>query len=247
MSEDPTQLNPPINLPRHVAIVMDGNGRWAKARNMPRLAGHRKGVNAVRAVVECAGETGIPNLSLFAFSSENWNRPEAEVGGLMSLFMTALTKEVDELQKVGVRLRMAGETSRFSPDLRRQMEIAEKQTAEGTRLNLNICINYGGRWDIVNACRQIVSQGIAPDKIDEKLFSQYLQVPDSGDVDLMIRSGGESRISNFFLWQDAYAELYFTPVLWPDFGKKDFLEALQWYAHRQRRFGKTGDQVQQPN
>ncbi len=239
------QLNAPSVLPRHVAIVMDGNGRWAKSRYMPRLAGHRKGVDAVRAVVECAGEVGIPHLSLFAFSSENWNRPEAEVGGLMSLFMTALTKEVDELHRNGVRLRMAGDTSRFSPELQEQMEIAQAKTADGQRLNLNICINYGGRWDIVNACRRIVSQGIAPEQIDEALFSQNLQIPDSGDVDLMIRSGGESRISNFLLWQNAYAELYFTPVLWPDFSKKDFMDALQWYAHRERRFGKTGDQVKQ--
>ncbi len=235
---------PKSKLPKHVAVIMDGNGRWAKARMLPRLAGHKKGVETAKSIVQCAGEQGIAHLSLFAFSSENWNRPEQEVEGLTSLFMTSLTSEVQALKEAGVRLRMIGDITRFPIDLQKKIEEAELLTASEHALNLNVCVNYGGRWDIVNACRMIVEQGISPNQISEEKFSEFVQIPDAGEVDLLIRTGGESRISNFFLWQSAYSELYFTSVLWPDFSKEDFLDALTWYSDRERRFGKTSEQIQ---
>ncbi len=244
MEQAKRSLLPRSKLPKHVAVIMDGNGRWAKARMLPRLAGHKKGVETVRSIVQCAGEQGIAHLSLFAFSSENWNRPEQEVEGLTSLFMTALTNEVQALKEAGVRLRMIGDITRFSKDLQKKIEEAEHITASEHVLNLNVCVNYGGRWDIVNACKRIVEQGISPDKISEEKFSEFVQIPDAGEVDLLIRTGGESRISNFFLWQSAYSELYFTSVLWPDFSKEDFIDALTWYSDRERRFGKTSEQIQ---
>ncbi len=245
MEQAKRSLLPRSKLPKHVAVIMDGNGRWAKARMLPRLAGHKKGVETVRNIVQCAGEQGIAHLSLFAFSSENWNRPEQEVEGLTSLFMTALTNEVQALKEAGVRLRMIGDTTRFSKDIQGKIEEAELLTASEHVLNLNVCVNYGGRWDIVNACKRIVEQGISSDQISEEKFSEFVQIPDAGEVDLLIRTGGESRISNFFLWQSAYSELYFTSVLWPDFSKEDFIDALTWYSDRERRFGKTSEQVQE--
>ncbi len=244
MEQAKRSLVPKSKLPKHVAVIMDGNGRWARARMLPRLTGHKKGVETVRNIVQCAGEQGIVHLSLFAFSSENWNRPEQEVEGLTSLFMTALTNEVQALKEAGVRLRMIGDISRFPEDLQKKIKEAELFTASEHVLNLNVCVNYGGRWDIVNACKKIVEQGISSDQIDEEKFSQFVQIPDAGEVDLLIRTGGESRISNFFLWQSAYSELYFTSVLWPDFSKEDFVDALTWYSERERRFGKTSEQIQ---
>ncbi len=234
---------PRETLPSHVAIVMDGNGRWAKQRTLPRLMGHKRGADAVRTVVRCAGELGIKNLTLFAFSSENWNRPREEVSGLMSLFMTSLTNEIGALHKAGVRIRMIGDLTRFSDALQGKIREAQDLTARNSDLTLNICVNYGGRWDIVEACRNIVADGVPTSEIDEKLFARYVQIPDSGDVDLLIRTSGESRISNFLLWQIAYSELYFTSTLWPEFGREEFIKALDWYAGRERRFGKTSEQI----
>jgi undecaprenyl diphosphate synthase len=234
-------------VPRHIAIIMDGNGRWANKRLLPRVAGHRKGVEAVRATVRASIEHGVEYLTLFAFSSENWQRPQDEVGALMELFLKALDREVDELHGYGVRIRFTGELSAFAPALRERMLAAMDKTQSNTKLALNIAVNYGGRWDIANAAKQAalaVQRGeIAPDALDEKSIARYFCLADLPPVDLFIRTGGEQRISNFLLWQAAYSELYFSDVLWPDFDAACLDHAIAEYARRERRYGKTSAQV----
>ena len=247
--DDTNELSPQPReaIPRHPAVVMDGNGRWAKKRFLPRVAGHKKGVDAVREVIKASAEAGVKHLSLFAFSSENWNRPAEEVSALMNLFLTSLSKETAELHKANVRVRMVGDLSRFSSALQEKIAESHNLTKNNTGLTLNICVNYGGRWEIIEACKALMREGVPPEEVSEELFAKGLQISDSGDVDLFIRTSSESRISNFLLWELAYSELYFTPVLWPDFGKKEFKEALQWYASRERRFGKTSEQLLRKN
>lgn len=235
-------------LPRHIAIIMDGNGRWAKKRFLPRTAGHRAGVGAVRKTVEHCLTKGIETLTLFAFSSENWRRPQQEVSVLMELFIATLERETEKLCENGVRLRVIGERSAFTPALQGRISASEQLTRHNDRLNLVIAANYGGRWDIVDAARRL-AEGVeagtlrAAD-IDSTVFASYLALADLPEPDLFIRTGGEYRISNFLLWQLAYTELYFTPVLWPDFDEQSLERALEDYASRQRRFGYTGEQVE---
>ncbi|MBI2970662.1 MAG: di-trans,poly-cis-decaprenylcistransferase [Gammaproteobacteria bacterium] len=228
---------------------MDGNGRWATERGLPRAAGHREGVKALRAVVEHSVARKIPIVTVFAFSSENWRRPRKEIGLLLDLFIESLEKEVSSLHKNGVSLRFVGERDAFPPRLRTAVRRAEKQTAGNTVLKLVIAANYGGRWDVTRACRGIAelvaAHDIDVDEIDQSLFARYLSFADLSEPDLFIRTGGEQRISNFLLWELAYTELYFTDVLWPDFGADALDAALTWYSQRQRRFGRTSDQVEQ--
>jgi undecaprenyl diphosphate synthase len=234
-------------LPRHVAIVMDGNGRWAEQRRRPRSFGHRAGVRAVRAVVEACLRLKIPALTLFAFSSENWSRPKAEVNALMGLFLKALDREVDQLHDAGVRLRFIGDPGAFPADLQQRMRLAATRTAGNTALSLNVATNYGGRWDIAQAARRIaedVAAGrLAPADIDAARVAGHLSLSDLPDPDLFIRTGGDHRISNFLLWQLAYAELHFTEVLWPDYDTASFHRALVDFARRERRFGRTSAQI----
>jgi len=238
----------PLTMPQHVAIVMDGNGRWAKSRGKPRAFGHRRGARAARAAVEYCVRGGIPNLTLFAFSSENWSRPEEEVNLLMTLFLRALRNEVKDLVKHGVRLRFAGDLSRFSPALQQAMAQAVADTAAGTKLNLHIAVNYGGRWDIVQAAKALANRvqtgELDAASIDTELFASQLSLSDVPEPDLFIRTGGEVRISNFLIWQLAYTELVFTDVMWPDFDADAFEHAVIRFNRVQRRFGQTGEQVE---
>ena len=235
-------------LPLHIAVVMDGNGRWAKQRFLPRTAGHKAGVKATRRIVELCAQNGIGALTLFAFSSENWSRPDQEVSSLMSLFLSTLNTEIDKLHEQGVCIRFIGDRSRFPARLQASISDAETRTAANQRLKLNIAANYGGRWDIVNAARSLVERigagEISEDLIDEQTFGQGLSLDGLPEPDLFIRTGGEQRISNFLLWQIAYTELFFTDTLWPDFDEAAFDEALDWFSRRQRRFGRTGEQVE---
>ena len=228
-------------VPRHVAIVMDGNGRWAQQRNRPRSFGHHEGQKAVRGAVEFCLQRKIEALTLFAFSSENWKRPQTEVGALMSLFLKAIDSEVNDLHKNGVKLSFIGQLSAFAPELRERMHKAMSKTAGNTALALNVAVNYGGRWDIAQAARRVAQaavQGeIAVDAIDETSLAPMFCLAGQPAVDLFIRTGGEQRISNFLLWQSAYSEFYFCEALWPAFRKIDFLRALRDYAGRSRRFG----------
>ena len=229
-------------VPRHVAIIMDGNGRWATARHLPRMAGHNRGMESVRAVLETCGRRGIEYLTLFAFSSENWHRPADEVSTLMRLFVSALQREVVKLVENDVRLRVVGERNTLDPELQRLIVEAEERTAGNSRLQLTLCVSYGGRWDIVQAAQTVVrEQGV--EALDEAALGQRLALAFAPEPDLLIRTGGEQRISNFLLWQCAYAELYFTHALWPDFSAAAFDEALAWYAQRERRFGRTSQQL----
>lgn len=227
-------------LPRHVAVVMDGNGRWAKKRFLPRLAGHSQGIESVRAVIRAAYQAGVQELTLFAFSSENWKRPQDEVMGLMSLFVRSLQKEIPGLKEQGIHVRMVGDLTKFPEDLQIEIQKAHAMTANCSRMKLNICVNYGSRWEIVEAARALIREQLSPDELTEERFSSKLLL---SDVDLFIRTSGEERISNFLLWQLAYSELYFTDVLWPDFREKEFEQALDWFAGRERRFGKTSEQL----
>ncbi len=227
---------------------MDGNGRWARSRNKPRHAGHRAGVRSVRATVEAAAERGVECLTLFAFSSENWQRPEEEVSNLMSLFVEALRREVDELHRNNVRLRFIGAREQLKPGLVKKISAAEARTAGNSGLQLHVAVAYGGRWDIVEAARKLATEvaggtiGVAD--IDESAFADRMQLAGVPDADLLIRTGGEERISNFLLWSLAYAELYFTDVLWPEFDKGEFDKALAFFSTKQRRYGHTGEQVE---
>lgn len=233
------------NVPRHVAIVMDGNGRWAQQRMLPRVAGHKKGVDAVRDVVEACVERGIQYLTLFAFSSENWRRPAEEVGFLMGLFMTALETEVVRLHRNGIRLRIIGDLSRFEPRLVELIQRAEAKTVGNDRLTLTIAANYGGRWDIVQAVNRLAAELPLPagGAWTEADLSERLSMAYAPEPDLFIRTGGEQRISNFLIWQLAYTEFYFTDLLWPDFGPESLAEAIASYQRRERRFGRTGAQL----
>src|SRR5436190_16479503 len=230
--------------PHHVAIIMDGNGRWAKARGLPRVAGHRRGADAVRRVIRGAGELGIPVLTLFAFSTENWTRPADEVSDLMGLLRHYLRHELEELGRNGARLRVIGERSRLAPDIVSDIADAEQRTRSNTRIDVNICINYGSRDEIVqatrNLARKVASGELAPEKIDEDLFERELLTAGVPDPDLLIRTSGEQRISNFLLWQCAYAELVFVDTLWPDFGKEHLERAVTEYRRRERRYGGVG-------
>ncbi len=236
------------SVPRHVAIIMDGNGRWGRKRHLPRVAGHKVGLEAVRRTINYCVSAGVEVLTLFAFSSENWRRPKDEVGVLMNLFMTALENEVKKLHQNGVRLRVIGDITAFSPELQQRIRDSEELTRNNTRLQLVIAANYGGRWDITQACRTLaeeVAEGkLRSELITPELIESHLSLTQLPEPDLFIRTGGEQRISNFLLWQLAYTELYFTDLLWPDFDEAAFNEAMNSYASRQRRFGRTGDQVE---
>jgi len=240
-------MNQDIKIPSHIAIVMDGNGRWARAKNRPRFMGHKKGVEAVRNIVKECSKLNIDTLSLFAFSSENWKRPEEEIKHLMSLFMLALDREARALARNNVKLKIIGDLSAFSEKLQEKIKYVESLTADCTGLNLVVAANYGGRWDITEATKKlgklIESNDKNVDSITENDISEQLTTTDIPDPDLFIRTGGEKRISNFLIWQMAYAELYFTDVLWPDFDAEHLNIAIQDYSSRQRRFGKTSEQV----
>jgi undecaprenyl diphosphate synthase len=235
-------------MPRHVAIIMDGNGRWAHNRHLPRAAGHRAGVRTLRRIVEYCIARQLQVLTVFAFSSENWRRPQQEVSLLLELFMTALDEQVRDLHANSVRLRFIGARDAFPEKLRSTMDAAENLTSGNTGLRLYIAANYGGRWDIARSCRALAAQArdgsLQPDDIDETLISRNLCLGDEPEPDLFIRTGGESRISNYLLWQLAYTELHFCDVLWPDFSSGDFDQAVAWYNERQRRFGRTSAQVE---
>jgi undecaprenyl diphosphate synthase len=234
-------------VPKHIAVVMDGNGRWANKRHLPRAAGHKAGVNATRKIVENCAKNQIEALTIFAFSSENWNRPAAEVSSLMSLFVLTIMAEVKKLHKKNVCVQFIGDRKRFSDKLQNSINEAEKLTVGNTGLHLNIAANYGGRWDVVNACKLIAEEvrenKITLQEIDEKIFDSYTCLHELTPPDLLIRTGGEQRISNFLIWQLSYSELYFVDTLWPDFSDADFTAAVEWYNSRQRRFGKTGQQL----
>ncbi|MEI6893385.1 MAG: polyprenyl diphosphate synthase [Colwellia sp.] len=236
-----------IAIPQHVAIIMDGNGRWAQLQGKGRVAGHKAGVESVRAVVASARKLNVKALTLFAFSSENWKRPKKEVGVLMDLFMYVLTKEVKRLHKHNIRFQVIGDLRRFSDKLQKNIAISEQLTAKNTGLVLSIAANYGGRWDIAQAAKKIafeVVQGnMSLDDIDEEALNEQTCLANLPALDLLIRTGGDYRISNFLLWQVAYAELYFTDTLWPDFDEIQFQKALTCFEQRERRFGKTGEQA----
>ena len=235
------------NTPQHVAIIMDGNGRWAQLQGKGRVSGHRAGVESVRAVVASARKSNVKALTLFAFSSENWQRPEKEVSVLMDLFMYVLTKEVKRLHKHNIRFQVIGDLSRFSDKLQRNIAKSEQLTSENTGLVLSVAANYGGRWDIAQAAKKLASevqQGtMTLDDINEETLNAQTCLADLPALDLLIRTGGDYRISNFLLWQAAYAELYFTDILWPDFNEAQFEQAINCFDQRERRFGKTGEQA----
>ena len=245
MAEDSNQGS----LPRHIAIIMDGNGRWARARLLPRYVGHREGVKSVRRAVEACLTKNIKALTLFAFSSENWRRPSEEVGLIMDLFALVLKKQVVALNRNGVRLRFIGDRTAFSQNLRVLIAAAEEDTRDNTALDLVIAANYGGQWDITQAVQKLAGRltagTLAPQDITPDVLAAEVCLSDLPPPDLFIRTGGEQRISNFLLWQLAYTELYFTDTLWPAFDGRKLDEALSWYANRQRRFGRTGEQVEQ--
>ena len=234
-------------IPSHVAIIMDGNGRWAEQQGKPRHVGHRAGVESVRKVLSVCAKKGVQVVTLFAFSSENWRRPQTEVNLLMEIFLTALDREVKRLRKRNIRLKIIGDITAFPEKLQQKIIKSEQQTEENTGLLLQVAANYGGRWDVIQAAKKLsrmVQLGILlPDEIDEEKFEEVLATAGQPDPDLFIRTGGERRISNFLLWQSAYAELYFTDVLWPDFSEQDMLDAFEDFAGRQRRFGMTGAQA----
>ena len=232
-------------VPRHLAVIMDGNGRWATKRFLPRVAGHVKGVEAVRSIVEACALRGIEYLTVFAFSSENWRRPEEEVSLLMKLFVTALEREVSKMHANNIRLKVVGDLSRFDAKLQDMIANAERKTANNTRLTVTVCANYGGRWDIMQAVGKMVAEHPGATDFSEEQLAPYLSMAYAPEPDLFIRTGGEERISNFLLWQLAYTELYFSDVYWPDFNAERLDEAIASYQARERRFGRTGDQVAQ--
>lgn len=233
--------------PRHVAVIMDGNGRWANAQGLSRVAGHKRGVDSVKSLIKSCLEHEIPYLSIFAFSSENWNRPRREVDALMDLFSNALETQTKKLHENGVQLRLLGDLSKFNGRIRKLAEQAINETAANDKLVLSVAVNYGGRWDITQAAQalaeKVARQELAPEDISEALLEQQLTTSDLPDPDLFIRTSGEYRISNFMLWQAAYAEFYFTDTLWPDFDEQAFTEALMTYTNRDRRFGNAAEAV----
>ncbi len=233
----------PERVPRHVAIIMDGNGRWAQARGLPRTAGHQQGKDNLRRVLEACVEFGVEILTIYAFSTENWSRPPTEVNVLMTILNLVLDQEVRRLHRNGVRVRHIGKMDGVDPRLQEKIQRACDFTRENSRLILNVAFNYGGRDEIVQAVQRIVREGIPAEQIDETLLSRYMYTGDLPDPDLIIRTSGELRVSNFLIWQGAYSEFYATPVYWPDFDKDELFKAIVEYSHRQRRFGKTGEQV----
>jgi undecaprenyl diphosphate synthase len=235
-SHDEAELTPD-QIPTHVAIIMDGNGRWAKQHGLPRLAGHRAGTENLRRVLRACVEFGIKFLTIYAFSTENWGRPEAEVKGLMTILRDVIDRELGELNEEGVQLRHIGDLSRVDEDLRKKVEYAIELTKNNDRLILNVAFNYGGRAEIVHAIREIVREGYQPEEIDEELVTRHLYTGNQPDPDLIVRTSGELRLSNFLIWQGAYAEYYFAPVYWPDFDKEELRKALIHFAQRDRRFG----------
>jgi undecaprenyl diphosphate synthase len=242
-----TQGVPEVSaVPRHIAIIMDGNGRWATRRFMPRVAGHAKGVERVRDVVEKCVERGVEYLTLFAFSSENWRRPAEEVSVLMRLFMTALEREVTKMHVNSIRLKVVGDLSRFDPKLQEMIASAERRTAGNTRLTVNVCANYGGRWDVMQAVGKMVAAHPGATEFTEEQLAPHLALAFAPEPDLFIRTGGEQRISNFMLWQLAYTEMYFTETYWPDFDGAALDEAIVSYQQRERRFGRTSAQLITP-
>ncbi len=242
-----TQNSEPVSTPQHVAIIMDGNGRWAQLRGKGRVAGHREGVKSVRACVTRARELGVKALTLFAFSSENWLRPEEEVKVLMELFMFVLSREVKRLHKNNIKFEVIGDKSRFSSKLQNMINDAEQLTRNNDAMVLSIAANYGGRWDIAQATKKIAQLAlegkINVDDIDEQMLNNYINLSHLPELDLLIRTGGDYRISNFLLWQSAYTEFYFTDQLWPEFQSDAFNQAVATFSNRERRFGKTGEQV----
>lgn len=239
-----TQAVPPVSsVPRHIAIIMDGNGRWATKRFMPRVAGHGKGVEAVRTIVEACVKRGVEYLTLFAFSSENWRRPADEVSLLMRLFVTALEREVSKMHANGIRLKVVGDLSRFDAKLQELIVSAERRTANNSRLTVTICANYGGRWDIMQAVGKMVAANPGKTEFSEEELAPHLSMAYAPEPDLFIRTGGEERISNFLLWQLAYTEFYFTDTYWPDFDSDSLDQAITSYQRRERRFGRTSEQL----
>jgi len=240
-------LDEMVKIPQHVAIIMDGNGRWAQLRGKKRVAGHKSGVESVRSSVSTAARYGVKALTLFAFSSENWQRPEQEVSVLMDLFMFVLTREVKRLHKNDIKFRVIGDVSKFSSKLQKMIKDSEALTANNSGMVLSIAANYGGRWDITHAAKQlaekVVLEKISVDDITEESLNEQTSLAELPELDLLIRTGGDFRISNFLLWQAAYAEFYFTDVLWPDFNEEEFIKAITMFDLRERRFGQTGEQV----
>ncbi len=233
------------NIPAHIGIIMDGNGRWAKQRGLGRIKGHQEGARRVKTVVRYADDLGVKHISLYAFSVENWARPSFEVSALMKLIKAYIVKERNELHAEGVRFKLVGRLSELAPEIVKEAEISTRLMQNNPGLSLNLCINYGGRAEIVDAVKAIVKSGISADKIDEELISRNLYWPEIPDVDLLVRTSGEMRTSNFHLWRSAYSELYFTEVLWPDFDDVELLRAILAYQGRERRFGLTSEQLQE--
>lgn len=237
--------------PQHVAVIMDGNGRWANAQGLTRVAGHKQGVNSVKSLIKSCIKHEIPYLSIFAFSSENWNRSESEISTLMDLLSTALETQTNKLQEHGTRLKLIGDISKFNPKIQELAMKAQQEIPENIKLHFSVAINYGGRWDITQACQQIANKvaagEISSQQITESLISKHLTTGDIPDPDFYIRTSGEFRLSNFMLWQAAYSELYFTDELWPDFNEASFVKALEEYARRDRRFGKAQDKIDLQN
>lgn len=250
-TDDITKTKPEATMPAHVAIIMDGNGRWAKQRMQVRSEGHAEGVNSVHNITRVASDCGIKYLTLYAFSTENWNRPAAEVDTLMYLIGSAIRKETPELKANNVHINLLGDIERLPEEVRADLEAGRKATENCTGLNLNLCLSYSSRWELTTAMREIaqkVKEGkLELEDIDEQTIGNHLSTSGMPDPDLLIRTGGEQRISNFLLWQIAYSELYFTPTLWPDFSEDEFIDILREYGKRERRFGKTSDQVQSEN
>jgi len=247
MSHSSSTLSVPsgASVPRHIAIIMDGNGRWATRRFLPRFAGHGKGVEAVRGIVEACAKRGVEYLTLFAFSSENWRRPEEEVSLLMRLFVTALEREVGKMHNNGIRLKVVGNLSRFDSKLQDMIANAERKTANNTDMTVTVCANYGGRWDVMQAVQKMLAAD-SPENgqaFTEDQLAQHLAMAYAPEPDLFIRTGGEQRISNFLLWQLAYSELYFTDTYWPDFDAAELDKAIASYQQRERRFGRTSEQL----
>jgi len=244
-SQEKIRIPQSSDLPKHVAIIMDGNGRWAKKRFMPRIAGHKAGVKSARMAVKVCAENNIAALTIFAFSSENWNRPRKEVDLLMDLFINSLREEAATIHDNNIRMRIIGDRTAFSAKLQARIAEVESLTENNTGMTLSIAANYGGRWDIVQAVQELIADGVKAEDVDQTLIEKHLMLDDLPAPDLFIRTGGEHRISNFLLWQLAYTELYFTETLWPDFSEQHLIQAFCDYTGRQRRFGKTSEQVEE--
>ncbi len=242
--------NPPAaggNIPNHVAFIMDGNGRWAQKQGLPRIAGHEVGVQCIQGVLETLGPLGVKFVTLYAFSTENWGRPQDEVDGIMDVFSEAVANQTQALHEKNVRIVHVGRTENLHPDLRDAVAEAQRLTADNTGITLNVAFDYGGRAEILEAVRRIIKDGVNPDTIDEELFSQYLFTAHCPDPDLIFRTGGEQRISNFLLWQSAYSEMYHTPTLWPDLQSDELTEVLQSFGSRRRRYGALNPEDQFPD